>query len=740
MEVVQILHMNKGNGEASYAQNSKVQNKILTIAKPIIEEALLKLLGSNNDTALDSMGIADLGCSSGPNTLLLISEIMDVIRAKLSSGLLHPSSSSMEFRVFLNDLFRNDFNTVFMSLPAFHSKLKEDDRYKRVFGANPNLFISAVPGSFYGRLFPRNSLHFVHSSSSLHWLSQVPPSLDSTAGTALNKGKIYISKSSPQCVLDAYSLQFHKDFSMFLKSRAEEIVGGGRMVLSFMGRPTLDPTTEQSCYQWELLALALMSMVSDGLVEEEKVDSFNAPYYAPCAEELKSELQKDGSFIMDRLEAFEIDWDGGADDQAITMNSFDPDQMVVRSGKRVSKTIRAVVESMIEAHFGIEIMDDLFRRYAELVTKHLLETRTKYINLCKILSITKPIIEETILKILDHMPISFGIADLGCSSGPNSMLLISEVMDVIHAEYSRLSQPSLQFQSSTLEFRVFLNDLFSNDFNTIFMSLPEFYNKFKQDFKGTTTREEQPNIFISAVPGSFYGRLFPTNSLHFVHSSSSLHWLSQVPPGLDTALNKGKIYISKSSPECVFEAYSQQFQKDFSVFLKSRAEEIVSGGRMVLSFMGRRCSDPTTEESCYLQWELLAQALMTFVLEGSIEEEKVESFHAPYYAPCPEELNLVVQKEGSFVADRLEAFEIDWDGGVDLDENTDNITKETIAISSGERVAKTIRAVVESMLESHFGEDLMVDALFQRYAELVSDRLSKSRTKYSNLVISLIKK
>ena len=91
--------------------------------------------------------------------------------------------------------------------------------------------------------------------------------------------------------------------------------------------------------------------------------------------------------------------------------------------------------------------------------------------------------------------------------------------------------------------------------------------------------------------------------------------LVQVPPGLDTALNKGKIYISKSSPECVFEAYSQQFQKDFSVFLKSRAEEIVSGGRMVLSFMGRRFSDPTTEESCYLQWELLAQALMTFVLE-----------------------------------------------------------------------------------------------------------------------------
>lgn len=206
---------------------------------------------------MESMGIADLGCSSGPNTLLLISEIMDVLHSKIGS-----SSSSTEFRVFLNDLFSNDFNTVFMSLPAFYNQLRDDYFHKRSLqGPSPNLFVSAVPGSFYGRLFPKKSLHLVHSSSSLHWLSQVPASLDSKASTALNKGKIYISKSSPQCVLDAYSLQFQNDFSLFLKSRAEEVVPGGRMVLSFMGRPTPDPTSEQSCYHWELMAHALMSMV-----------------------------------------------------------------------------------------------------------------------------------------------------------------------------------------------------------------------------------------------------------------------------------------------------------------------------------------------------------------------------------------------------------------------------------------------------------------------------------------------
>lgn len=77
----------------------------------------------------------------------------------------------------------------------------------------------------------------------------------------LNKGKIYISKTSPPRVLDAYLVQFQKDFSLFLKSRSEEVVPGGRMVLSFMGRRSTDPTTEESCYHWELLAQALMSMV-----------------------------------------------------------------------------------------------------------------------------------------------------------------------------------------------------------------------------------------------------------------------------------------------------------------------------------------------------------------------------------------------------------------------------------------------------------------------------------------------
>ncbi|XP_028766578.1 jasmonate O-methyltransferase [Neltuma alba] len=356
MQVEQVLRMNKGAGDTSYAMNSTVQNTIISVSKAATEEAIVKTLCSN---CVDSMGIADLGCSSGPNTLLVISDILATVGATTR----HLGRPCPEIRVYLNDLFTNDFNNIFASLPGFYRKLRQGGASKM----GP-CFIFGVPGSFYGPLFPANSLHFVHSSSSLHWLSQVPAGLEEE-GRAVNKGKIYISEGSPRSVLEAYSRQFHNDFSAFLKSRSREMVTGGRMVLSLIGRDSSDPTTPHSCYQWELLAQALMSLASQGLIQEERVDSFDVPYYAPCMQELKSALEKEGSFVMEREEAREIDWDGGGLTGAASR------------GERVARTVRAVVESMLESQFGTHVMDRLFQAYARLVDRHLSHTSAKYINL-----------------------------------------------------------------------------------------------------------------------------------------------------------------------------------------------------------------------------------------------------------------------------------------------------------------------------------------------------------------------
>ncbi|KAL0325761.1 UNVERIFIED_CONTAM: Jasmonate O-methyltransferase [Sesamum radiatum] len=284
-----------------------------------VADALCKTLPAQ------TMGIADLGCSSGPNTLMVVSEMI----SKIYDACSQMGISLPELRVSLNDLPGNDFNYIFMSLPEFYCNLEKETGV-----GLDGCFISGVAGSFYGRLFPRNSLHLVYSSSSLHWLSQVPPGLCTKAGKHLNKGKIYISKTSPPSVVKAYLSQFQKDFFAFLRSRAAEMVAGGRMLLSFMGRSSPDAAAEVGTHQWELLAQALMSMAL-----ERQRQRYNV--------------------MLENLSR----------------------------GGQVAKTVRAVVETMLESQFGRDIMDELFRRYAELVDRYFSKTRAKHINL--VLSVSR---------------------------------------------------------------------------------------------------------------------------------------------------------------------------------------------------------------------------------------------------------------------------------------------------------------------------------------------------------------
>ena len=74
-------------------------------------------------------------------------------------------------------------------------------------------------------------------------------------------------------------------------------------------------------------------------------------------------------------------------------------------------------------------------------------------------------------------------------------------------------------------------------------------------------------------------------------------------------LNKKNIYIAKTSPPDVSKAYYSQFTRDFMLFLRSRAKEMVAGGRMVLTLQGSKSDDPDSV------FELLGSTLHTMVLE-----------------------------------------------------------------------------------------------------------------------------
>uniref|UniRef100_M1C311 Loganic acid methyltransferase n=2 Tax=Solanum tuberosum TaxID=4113 RepID=M1C311_SOLTU len=244
----------------------------------------------------------------------------------------------------------------------------------------------------------------------------------------------------------------------------------------------------------------------------------------------------------------------------------------------------------------------------------------------EVLDGAKEMMKEAIIENLDIKNMlsssnKFYITDLGCSIGPNTFNSMQHVVQVVKDKY----------HDNILEFQVFFNDHFNNDFNTLFRSLPV-----------------DRSYYASGVPGSFHGRLFPSRSIHFAHSSCAIHWLSKCPKELldekSLAWNKGLIHYVGASNVEVMNAYVAQFEKDMEMFFNARAEEIVPGGMMVLlsPFSGYR----------YLNF--FGSTLMDLVNEGMLDESLVNSFNVPVYFPSIEDMTKVVEKNNSFSIEKIE--------------------------------------------------------------------------------------
>ncbi|WMV48208.1 hypothetical protein MTR67_041593 [Solanum verrucosum] len=359
MKVVEVLRMNGGDGDISYANNSLVQRKVILMTKPITDQAISDLYCS---LFPETLCIADLGCSSGANTFLVVSELVKIVEKERKKHNLQ----SPEYYFRFNDLPGNDFNAIFRSLGEFEQNLK-----KQIGEGLGPCFFSGVAGSFYTRLFPSKSLHFVHSSYSLMWLSQVPNLIEK------NKGNIYMASLSPPSVIKAYYKQYQKDFSIFLKYRSEELMKGGKMVLTFLGRESEDPSSKECCYIWELLSMALNELVLEGLIEEEKVDSFNIPQYTPSQGEVKSIVEKEGSFTIKKLETTRVHWN----------NASNNIENINNDGYNVSRCMRAVAEPLLVSQFDPKLIDLVFQKYEEIVSECMAKEKTEFINVT--VSLTK---------------------------------------------------------------------------------------------------------------------------------------------------------------------------------------------------------------------------------------------------------------------------------------------------------------------------------------------------------------
>lgn len=339
--LVETLHMVPGDGDTSYARNSTIQGGQQSNLKPMIEEAVVSLL--NDDDGATGLAIADLGCSSGPNTLVLVSTAVAAVRRRCSELRRQPP----ELCVHLNDLPNNDFNLVTKSL-ATYAKAQES--------LGPPVLTSIVPGSFHARLFSKRSLHLVCSNASLQWLSKAPEELVQNGIPFYDRDESARRARRP-AVIQAYARQFRSDFTQILRLRAQEMVPGGKLVFSLLGqRP--DDKPENALQLFEFINAVLHEMASKGLIDEERLDSFYIPVYGPSEKELREIVEAEGSFSIDKM----------------AIHEPPPPQNANLTPKARAGGLRAAMEPIIVRHFGASppAMDEFLRIAEKLIkTSHV---------------------------------------------------------------------------------------------------------------------------------------------------------------------------------------------------------------------------------------------------------------------------------------------------------------------------------------------------------------------------------
>lgn len=314
------------------------------------------------------------------------------------------------------------------------------------------------------------------------------------------------------------------------------------------------------------------------------------------------------------------------------------------------------------------------------------------------------LLKETLDRVeLGPPDVPFVVVDLGCSCGSNTVYVVDVIVNHTTKRYEASG-------SAPPEFSAFFSDLPSNDFNTLFQLLPNYY----YDGDGGGSMEEclaadkHRSYFAAGVPGSFYRRLFPARSIDVFHSAFSLHWLSQVPESVldkrSMAYNKGRVFIHGAN-ESTANAYKKQFQTDLAGFLRARSVEMKSGGSMFLVCLGRTSVDPTDQGGAGLLFGTHFQdAWDDLVQEGLITSEKRDSFNIPVYAPSLQDFKEVVEANGSFAINKLEVFR----GGSPL-----VVSQPDDAAEVGQALTNSCRSVCGVLVEAQIG-DRLTDELFSR--------------------------
>ena len=181
-----------------YNAHSRPQGSASELGIPLLERAA-------REVPLDgpALQIADLGSSQGKNSMLPMRAAIAAVRAR---------SADLTIAITHTDLASNDFTALF--------ELLQSSPLSYLSGAT-NVYAYAAGSSFYGRLFPADTLHLGWNSIAVHWLSAVPCAIPNHIWSPYAQGE----------VRDAFRARAAQDWNTFLEARSAELRNAAELVV-----------------------------------------------------------------------------------------------------------------------------------------------------------------------------------------------------------------------------------------------------------------------------------------------------------------------------------------------------------------------------------------------------------------------------------------------------------------------------------------------------------------------------
>ncbi|WP_420414449.1 hypothetical protein [Roseibium sp.] len=290
------------------------------------------------------------------------------------------------------------------------------------------------------------------------------------------------------------------------------------------------------------------------------------------------------------------------------------------------------------------------------------------------------------------------LVDFGCSEGRNSIAALATAIAALRPLTNRPIQ--------TIH-----SDLPTNDFSSLLRTLrPDGQSVFGS-----------PDVYSSIAGGSMFDQLFPAQSLHLATSFNAIGFLSRKPvaqlPGYILPNGPSAVRASGFVSEEDRTAFSNLARADIATFLKARAKELVPGGKLLLQVFGGN----ETARTCDGIYDLLNDAVLAFVEDGTISRDVYEAYYQPVYLRSLDELtgpvtDPVLGAAGLFELNKATSYEIpvSFNTQFEADQDIDRYAKGYVNFFRA-----FTEAVLRSALPDDGGKDLLVERIFAKAEELL---------------------